>query len=512
MPIRSDEHLELGPRRRAGLGGRAAVPRAGAPATAPTAPIRSRLPNVAIRMRGDEVDALADRREQVQDQRRRRSVTAMKVGHIHAPRSRQRMRAGQKRSSRSTGPQSSLRSVAELWVAQLGTVPYRDGVGAPGDAPRAPSGRRDSRTCCSCSSIRRCTRRAGAPSPATCRWARTGTARRASRSSDTDRGGRVTYHGPGQLVAYPIMAVDRVADFVHTMEGAIVAALADEGIAAEAARHAVHRRVGGRREDRARSACACRGGVSTHGLAVNVDNDLQPFEWIVPCGIDHVRVTSRVEGDRPRPARCPASASGWPGGSPRRSGMRQRLVSRAAGCSSAPRGGGMSTRSRANPGGARVLERWARCARSASASRRGSSGRRRAAPRYRELRGMIEGEGLHTVCQEAACPNIGECWERGTATFMILGDTCTRRCGFCNVKTGKPTYHDPLEPLRVAQSVKRMGLRHAVITSVDRDDLPDLGATRLRRRDPLDPAAWRRAARSRCSRPTSAARRCRSRA
>ena len=90
---------------------------------------------------------------------------------------------------------------------------------------------------------------------------------------------------------------------------------------------------------------------------------------------------------------------------------------------------------------------------------------------------MMDEEGLHTVCQEAACPNIGDCWQRGTATFMILGDTCTRRCGFCNVKTGKPTHNDPLEPLRVAQSVKRMGLRHAVITSVDRDDLPDLGST-----------------------------------
>jgi lipoic acid synthetase len=98
-------------------------------------------------------------------------------------------------------------------------------------------------------------------------------------------------------------------------------------------------------------------------------------------------------------------------------------------------------------------------------------------PRFRELKGMIDGKALHTVCEEAACPNIGECWERGTATFMILGDTCTRRCGFCNVKTGKPTHSDPLEPLRVAQSVKRMGLRHAVVTSVDRDDLPDLGST-----------------------------------
>lgn len=98
-------------------------------------------------------------------------------------------------------------------------------------------------------------------------------------------------------------------------------------------------------------------------------------------------------------------------------------------------------------------------------------------PRYRALQELIASEQLHTVCQEAACPNIGECWQRGTATFMILGDTCTRRCGFCNVKTGRPTWNDPLEPARVARSVARMGLRHAVITSVDRDDLPDYGAS-----------------------------------
>jgi lipoic acid synthetase len=135
----------------------------------------------------------------------------------------------------------------------------------------------------------------------------------------------------------------------------------------------------------------------------------------------------------------------------------------------------VSTRSRSNPGGVREL---------ALGQTEPFRGRKPPwfkvpAPggsHYRELKGMIDGEGLHTVCQEAACPNIGECWESGTATFMILGDTCTRRCGFCNVKTGKPTHNDPLEPLRVAQSVKKMGLRHAVITSVDRDDLPDLGS------------------------------------
>jgi lipoic acid synthetase len=135
-----------------------------------------------------------------------------------------------------------------------------------------------------------------------------------------------------------------------------------------------------------------------------------------------------------------------------------------------------ATRSRANPGGARVLE----MGEVLPFRERKPEWFKRPAPgsaRYRELNKLIEDQGLHTVCKEAACPNIGECWQRGTATFMILGDTCTRRCGFCNVKTGKPTFNDPLEPLRVAQSVKKMGLRHAVITSVDRDDLPDLGAS-----------------------------------
>jgi lipoic acid synthetase len=98
-------------------------------------------------------------------------------------------------------------------------------------------------------------------------------------------------------------------------------------------------------------------------------------------------------------------------------------------------------------------------------------------PTYRKLKRAIAEDNLHTVCEEAACPNVGECWERGTATFMILGDVCTRRCGFCNVQTGVPTWNDPLEPMRVAAQVKKMGLVHAVITSVDRDDLPDYGAS-----------------------------------
>jgi lipoic acid synthetase len=98
-------------------------------------------------------------------------------------------------------------------------------------------------------------------------------------------------------------------------------------------------------------------------------------------------------------------------------------------------------------------------------------------PGYERLKRLMRGLELHTVCEEAQCPNLGECWSRGTATFMLLGEVCTRACGFCAVKTGLPgTPPDPDEPRRVAEAVARMGLRHAVVTSVNRDDWPDGGA------------------------------------
>ncbi len=97
--------------------------------------------------------------------------------------------------------------------------------------------------------------------------------------------------------------------------------------------------------------------------------------------------------------------------------------------------------------------------------------------RYGEIRSLMREHGLHTVCEEAQCPNIGECWGKGTATFQILGDTCTRACRYCYVHSGRPEHApDPLEPGRVADAAARMGLSHVVVTSVDRDDLPDRGA------------------------------------
>ncbi len=98
-------------------------------------------------------------------------------------------------------------------------------------------------------------------------------------------------------------------------------------------------------------------------------------------------------------------------------------------------------------------------------------------PEFAETMATVRELGLHTVCQEARCPNIGECWGHRTATFMLLGDTCTRNCGFCAVTHGRPLAVDPAEPLRVAHAVARLGLRHVVVTSVNRDDLPDGGAS-----------------------------------
>ncbi len=95
---------------------------------------------------------------------------------------------------------------------------------------------------------------------------------------------------------------------------------------------------------------------------------------------------------------------------------------------------------------------------------------------YRKVREIVGEHKLHTICQSGNCPNMGECWGAGTATFMILGNTCTRSCGFCSVATGRPEEADPFEPARVARSVELMGVKHCVITSVDRDDLPDGGA------------------------------------
>ena len=115
--------------------------------------------------------------------------------------------------------------------------------------------------------------------------------------------------------------------------------------------------------------------------------------------------------------------------------------------------------------------------------------------RYTETKRIVESHCLHTICSSGRCPNMGECWGKGTATFMIAGDICTRSCKFCNTQTGRPLPLDPDEPTHVAESIALMKLSHAVITSVDRDDLPDLGAAHwaqtIREIKRLNPITWR---------------------
>jgi lipoate-protein ligase B len=214
--------------------------------------------------------------------------------------------------------------VAELWVAQLGSVPYRDGLALQdglrerrraGELPdlllvleHPPVYTKGRRT-----------------QPADLPMGDAWYAERGIDVCDTDRGGRVTYHGPGQLVAYPVMEVERVADFVHAMEGAIVAALRDEGIDSEPREHP-HTGIWAGDAKIASIGVRVTGGVTTHGLAVNADNDLQPFEWIVPCGIDHVRMTS-VSRETGRIGSLPCFRKRMAYRFAEAFGRRQRLVS-----------------------------------------------------------------------------------------------------------------------------------------------------------------------------------------
>lgn len=212
----------------------------------------------------------------------------------------------------------------DLWVTQLGPVPYAEAFGlqrelrdrrAAGDLPdlllvleHPPVYTRGKRT-------------EPGDLPMAEGWYR----ERGIEIEDSDRGGRVTYHGPGQLVAYPIMAAPRVADFVHTMEHAIVTALADEGIEAEP-RAVPFTGVWVGDSKIASIGVRVREGVSMHGLAVNVDNDLKPFEWVVPCGIDHVEVTS-VARETGRSPSLPCFRKRMAYRFSEAFGLRQRLVS-----------------------------------------------------------------------------------------------------------------------------------------------------------------------------------------
>ncbi len=300
----------------------------------------------------------------------------------------------------------------------------------------------------------------------------------------TDRGGDITYHGPGQLVGYPIVAVPSLPDgwdavgHLRRIEAMLISTLADLGITAWA-----EGGFTGVWTDQGKVAAIgvkVSSGVSMHGFSINVTPDLGYFEHIVPCGIPNRSVTSLseitgqtvgmesvVEALIPRASEV---FGGIPevqlGAFPNRHRSRPYDVDAmvAAGVFSPKRNGETPITVRGLLSGEPEKPDWMRIR--ADLSTDG----------FRDLKKLMRGMDLHTVCEEAGCPNIFECWESGTSTLMLLGETCTRACAFCDVNTGKPGPVDLDEPNRAAVAVEQMGLRHAVLTSVNRDDLPDGGS------------------------------------
>ena len=291
----------------------------------------------------------------------------------------------------------------------------------------------------------------------------------------TDRGGDVTYHGPGQLVGYPIITLPEWRDgqrdvvaYVRRLEAVLVAALADLGVDAGPRDRLTGVWVGD--EKIAAIGVKVARGRTRHGFALNVDPDLSMFDHIVPCGIPDKGVTSlaRVLGAGVPMADVVdtvayyfAEQFGYD------TVERQSVSTRTHSSRHADRSPATTTvpktpDSRGSPVEFRRPE-WMRVKADLGEG-------------YRATKRLMRSLSLHTVCEEAGCPNIYECWADRTATFMILGERCTRACGFCLVDTRKALPLDQEEPTRVADAVATLGLEHAVVTSVARDDVHDGGA------------------------------------
>ena len=326
-----------------------------------------------------------------------------------------------------------------------------------------------------------------------------------------DRGGDITYHGPGQVVGYPVLSVpsghSATPRYIHEVEQLVIETLASLGLD-DAGRLEGYPGVwAGLNGPRPRKICAIGARHSRrrtmHGFALNVSTDLAMFDHIVPCGISDKDVTSlQAEGltvgiaqvveaifavaaqrwGKGRPVERQDAA--WPGTGPVATAAPTAPPLADAPAPAAP----AQPSAPAQPAGSaqpvRLLGRLAQAGVDPAAGL--ALGARKPAwlrananmgTEFRSLRKTVRGLGLVTVCEEAGCPNIFECWADGTATFMINGDRCTRACGFCQVNTAKPLPLDPEEPERVAEAVARLGLAHAVVTCVARDDLEDGGAS-----------------------------------
>jgi lipoic acid synthetase len=306
----------------------------------------------------------------------------------------------------------------------------------------------------------------------------------------SDRGGDVTYHGPGHLVGYPILHLpgkgggDKPdsAAYVHDLEQVVIDALADLGV--DAGRLPGYPGVwvdALTYHPRKIAAIGVKvtNGKTMHGFGLNVDPDMAMFGHIVPCGIADKDVTSlRAEGCDATMAEVvdavvARATARWGTGGVDRHDVVWRHDDRDLAPFSRGEGPGSRLQGRLDQAG--VSDGLSISSRKPDWMR----AKVRLGDDVLRVKQTVRDLDLVTVCEEAGCPNLSECWSDGTATFMICGERCTRACGFCLVDTRKPEALDPGEPARVAEAVERMGLRYAVLTTVARDDLPDGGASQF---------------------------------
>ncbi len=298
---------------------------------------------------------------------------------------------------------------------------------------------------------------------------------------ETDRGGDITFHGDGQLIGYPIIRLDdpkKVVPFVRKIENVIIDSLAELSI--EAFSKTDDTGVWTKEGKIASIGIKVSKWTTLHGFSLNISENTKGFDFINPCGSSNEHVVSIQQYDETvsfkevteiisrkfveifKYEKVDKQFSQF---TPRQLKKKKefhidQLVNNGvfnASKNSVPITLNSSLKSEPE------RPEWMKV--------KANLGKD-----YLSLKSLIKEKRLNTVCEEASCPNIYECWSMGTATFMIMGDTCTRACGFCDVNTGKPCDLDMDEPYRVAESVKIMGLTHAVITSVNRDDLDDGGS------------------------------------
>jgi len=266
---------------------------------------------------------------------------------------------------------------------------------------------------------------------------------------DIRRGGGSTAHNPGQMVFYPILNLKQldlgISEYVRKLETIGMELLADFGVQSERKKGFPGLWVGEKKI--ASVGVRISKSVTYHGMAINIQNDLSIFDLFVPCGLDGIEVTSVLSETGKHHSMNEVKQK-----------LSQLLIKH------------LSEKKICSPSNnceTRKLPPWLR--------RPMPTGEN-----YNTVNKILSSLELQTICTNANCPNRGQCWDRGTATVLILGNICTRNCKFCSVASGNPQPPDPTEPARIAQMAERMGLKYLVITSVNRDDLADGGAGHFR--------------------------------